>query len=240
MSIPATRSRAKSRHSSTADEIKELILRNGLRPGDPLPTESELCDQLAVSRSSVREAIRTLTTLDIVEVRHGTGTFVGQMSLDALVQSLVFRGVLSPGDDLRALREVVEVRQSLDIAMTPQVVAAHRDTADTRLDDLVEEMAARGDLGEPFTAADREFHTRLLERAGNQLVVQLTGAFWDIHTAVLPRLGLAVAADLRQTARAHREMLQAARAGDEAEYHAAIERHYAPLRRAIARGTVAR
>lgn len=240
MSTTHVGKRQKTLRSTTADQIKELILHDGLRPGDPLPTESELCDQLGVSRSSVREAIRSLVTLDIVEVRHGTGTFVGQMSLDALVQSLVFRGVLSPGDDLRALREVVEVRKSLDIAMTPQVIAAHRDTTDTRLDELVEEMAARGDRGEPFTAADREFHTRLLERVNNQLVVQLVGAFWDIHTAVLPRLGLAVAADLRQTARAHREMLHAARAGDEAEYDAAIERHYEPLQRAIERGTVAR
>ncbi len=90
---------------TTADKIKDYILTHGLQPGDSLPTETELCELLGVSRSNVREAIRTLTTLNIVSVRHGHGTFVGEMSLDALVESLVFRGVLPPGDDLQALRE---------------------------------------------------------------------------------------------------------------------------------------
>ncbi|MDN5737049.1 MAG: GntR family transcriptional regulator, partial [Brevibacterium aurantiacum] len=104
--------------TTTSDRIKDLILSDGLRPGDLLPTEGELCDRLGVSRSNVREAIRKLSTLDIVDVRHGHGTYVGEMSLDALVEALVFRGVLSPGDDLRALRDVVEVRQALDFGMS--------------------------------------------------------------------------------------------------------------------------
>src|SRR5690606_5758741 len=91
--------------STIYEEIKGLILRSGLKPGDPIPTEAELCQVLGVSRSSVREAVRTLATLDIVEVRHGHGTVVGQMSLAPLVETLVFRGVLSPGADLDALRE---------------------------------------------------------------------------------------------------------------------------------------
>src|SRR5690606_15222188 len=74
--------RGPMRRSETADRIRELILTRELRTGDPLPTEAELCDALDVSRSSVREAIRSLATLDIVEVRHGHGTFVGKMSLD--------------------------------------------------------------------------------------------------------------------------------------------------------------
>ena len=79
----------------------------GLKPGDALPTKAELCDTLGVSRSSVREAIRTLSTLDIVDVRHGHGTYVGPMSLDPRVEALVFRGVLSPDGSFEALREVV-------------------------------------------------------------------------------------------------------------------------------------
>src|SRR5688572_20396388 len=87
------------RAESTAQQVKAYILRNHLRPGDLLPTETELCDTLGVSRSSVREAIRRLATLDIVEVRHGYGTFVGNLTLAPLVEGLVFRGTLSPGDE---------------------------------------------------------------------------------------------------------------------------------------------
>ncbi|MCA5892213.1 GntR family transcriptional regulator [Isoptericola sp. NEAU-Y5] len=222
-----------SRRATTADQIKDFILREGLRPGDPLPTEAELCGHLGVSRSSVREAIRTLSTLHIVEVRHGHGTFVGDMSLDALVEALVFRGVLSPGDDLRALRDVVEVRQALDCAMAGRIVASLAGTSNPELHALVDEMVAAAAEGRSFPKQDRAFHTALLARLDNSLVGQLVAAFWDVHTAVVPRLGLSVAADLDKTARAHGLMLDAAEAGDVDAFLAAVVDHYEPIDRAL-------
>ncbi|CAM5787889.1 FadR/GntR family transcriptional regulator [Cellulomonas persica] len=224
---------APSRSSATAAQIKELILTRNLHPGDPLPTENELCDLLGVSRSSVREAVRTLTTLGIAEVRHGHGTFVGQMSLDALVETLVFRGALLPGDDLKALREIIEIREALDLAMAERLADAVRGTSNPELWRLVESMEASSDRGETFAEADRQFHTALLATMGNSIVGPLVGAFWDVHTAVMPRLGVGLPDDLAQTAHAHREMLEAAEAGDVAAYQAAVHRHYAPLARAL-------
>lgn len=221
------------RRTTAADQIKGFILREGLRPGDALPTEAELCEHLGVSRSSVREAIRTLSTLDIVEVRHGHGTFVGNMSLDALVEALVFRGVLSPGDDLRALRDVVEIRQALDLAMAERIVASLAGTTDPDLHALVDQMVAAAADGLAFPTQDRAFHTGLLARLDNSLVGQLVAAFWDVHTAVVAQLGTSVAADLDQTARAHAAMLDAAEAGDAEAFRAAVVSHYEPVDRAL-------
>lgn len=222
-----------SRASSTAAQIKDFILTQGLRPGDPLPTEAELCALLGVSRGSVREAVRTLATLDIVEVRHGHGTFVGQMSLDALVESLVFRGVLSPGDDLHALREVLEVRQALDLAFADKVAAAFEGTTNPEISALVDQMNELAEQGLPFTEQDRQFHAAMLSRVDNSLVAQLVTAFWDVHTAVLPRLGVQVPEDITQTVHAHGEMLKAAEAGDADALRRSIVHHYGPLRRAL-------
>lgn len=221
------------RRSTTAEQIKSLILVSGLRPGDPIPTETELCQELGVSRSSVREAIRSLATLDIVEVRHGHGTVVGQMSLAPLVQTLVFRGVLSPGDDLAALREVVDLRCTFDLALTDRVVEAHRGKANATLQRLVDQMMASAEKEQPFLADDRQFHSELLSPIGNPLASQLVAAFWDIHTAVLPKLDLALPADLRQTAKAHGDILISAQSGDHEGYRKAMIEHYEPLLRML-------
>lgn len=228
-----TEATAGDRKVTTSDRIKDLILSDGLSPGDLLPTEGELCSRLGVSRSNVREAIRKLSTLDIVDVRHGHGTYVGEMTLEALVEALVFRGVLSPGDDLDALRDVVEVRKALDHGMSEQIVNAMRGTSNPDLRALVDEMTALADAGKTFPHQDRAFHTGLLAQLSNSLVGQLVAAFWDVHTAVLPKLNVAVAADLKQTAEAHGLMLSAAESGDAEAFQAAITAHYEPIMRAL-------
>lgn len=221
------------RAETTTQQIKNYILLNRLHPGDMLPTETEICVALGVSRSSVREAMRRLAALDIVEVRHGHGTFVGRLSLAPLVEGLVFRGVLSPGDDLAALREVVDVRVALDTAMAESLATSLAGTSNPDLDTLVEEMEQKSAQGQPFLEADREFHSALASRLGNRLIQQLVTAFWEVHTAVYPQLGLAPARELDETARAHRSILRAAEAGDATGLREAITAHYAPLRRAL-------
>lgn len=228
---------ARMRRSTAADEIKKLILTRNLKPGDPLPTETELCETLDVSRSSVREAIRTLATLDIVDVRHGHGTYVGAMSLDPMVEALVFRGVLSPEGSLEALREVVDVRLALDLAMADTIVSGALEEDSTALSVLVDEMIDKASRGEGFLEADRAFHTTLFAVTGNRLAVQLVGAFWDIHTAVIPQLGIAMPADITDTAQAHGDMLAAALRGDVEGYRRAVIEHYRPLQRSIAAAT---
>lgn len=61
--------------------IKELILDRALGPGDPLPTEAELMELFAAGRVSVREALKALQAMNVVEIRRGFGTFVGSLSL---------------------------------------------------------------------------------------------------------------------------------------------------------------
>ncbi len=229
----AANSELRMRRSTTAEQIKRIILNSGLRTGDPIPTETELCQELGVSRSSVREAIRRLATLDIVEVRHGHGTVVGQMSLAPLVETLVFRGVLSPGDDLAALREVVDMRCAFDIALSDRVVTAHKGKKNRILEDLVDRMLAQAEAELPFLTEDRQFHNELLLPVGNQLAVQLVTAFWDIHTAVLPKLDLALPSDLRQTAKAHADLYSSAQKGDAEAYRSAVVSHYEPLLRML-------
>ena len=220
--------------SSTAmAEIKNYILTKGLHPGDALPTESQLCTDLGVSRSSVREAVRTLVALDIVEVRHGHGMFVGQVSMRPMVESLIFKGLLNPGDDHRGLRDIVEVRITLDNALAEPVTHAWHNRHDPELNTLVDNIEHLASQGKLFTDQDRRFHTRLLEPLDNHLYLHLTEAFWAIHTLTVPLLDGPRPEDMLSAAKAHRSMLQAARAGDAQAYRQATAQHYAPLLAAL-------
>lgn len=227
------REREPIRLRQTIQAIKELILARGLRPGDPMPTEAELVELLDVSRSNLREAVRTLVALDILEVRHGTGTFVGEMSLRPLVEGLTFRGVLLPGDDFETLHQVVEVRIALDLALAPSIVAGLSEADASPLRGLCNEMSAAVSRNEGFGAADRAFHLGLAKRSGNELYSQLVAAFWDIHTIVAPRLGVPSSRDISETAVAHSRMLDTALSGDLDAYRAAVHDHYQPLLRSL-------
>jgi len=196
---------------TTMTAIKDFILRAGLQVGDALPTESQLCADLGVSRSSVREAVR-------------------KVSMRPMVESLVFRGLLNPGDDHRGLRDIVEVRITLDNALAGPVTHAWKNRQDTELDQVVAQMDLYAQKGELFTEQDRRFHMRLLEPLDNHLFLHLTEAFWAIHTLTVPLLDNPTRPeDIISAAKAHRAMLQAARAGDVQAYRQATTRHYAPL-----------
>lgn len=227
------REREPLRVQQTIRGVKDLILSQNLGPGDPLPTESELMSRLGVSRSSLREAVRTLVALDILEVRHGTGTFVGQLSLRPLVEGLTFKGILLPGDDFETLRQVVEVRTALDLALAPGIVERLAQESALELVELCDEMSEAGGRNEDFGPADRAFHLGLANRAGNELYGQLVAAFWDVHTIVAPRLGVPSPRDRSETAQAHRAMLDAGLRGDLDAYRSAVEAHYQPLLRSL-------
>lgn len=215
------------------DRIKTHILQTNLGPGDLLPTEAELCKTLGVSRSSVREAIKTLDALDIVEVRHGHGTYVGELSMSALVESLTFRAMLSNRDDLAALEELIDVRQMLEQGLASRIVNSFDAELHETLADVVAEMKSLASQGKPFVDQDRRFHLLLMGPLQNQLITQLTGAFWDVQSIVAPRLG-ASPAEARETADAHGTIVEAAELQDIPKFIRAVAGHYEPIRRQIA------
>ncbi len=215
-----------TRATETVERIKQFITTSGLQPGDCLPSESDLCDSLGVSRSSVREAVRTLSTLDIVEVQHGRGTFVGNATLRPLVETLTFRMGMLHGEQQQALREVVEVRRGIDLGEADQVCSILRGTNDEELHRLVDQIAKMRRQGESFAELDRSFHITLMHRAGRRIIADLVAAFWEVQVVTMAKLPPSSVTDLPS---AHTEILKAAEAGDVNDYQRAVCTHYEPL-----------
>jgi DNA-binding FadR family transcriptional regulator len=220
------------RSGATLEErIVALIHDRQLPPGAAMPTEPQLSDLLGASRNSVREAVRALQALGIVEIRHGFGTFVGEASLDVLTASLAFRVRSGPGRGIRALHDLVEVRELLETGLIGAVAQSTSEARLAALDALVTAM-------DRDREADRAFHALLYESCGNELVLQLIGLFWDVYHDVEPALGPPEdrTADIVAN---HRRIVDALRAKDPAAAREAMRRHFHDVKARISRAEAA-
>lgn len=150
------------------DQLTRLIVERNLRPGDRLPPELELCARLEVGRSTIREALLSLSERGILEIQHGKGSFVASIPTARLRERLSRTGNRDAGlEDAWAVREALETR----VAM----YAAERRTAKDlrRLEETVRQMdvaIARGGTGR---RQDALFHEALADAARSSLLRQL-------------------------------------------------------------------
>lgn len=210
-------------------EIKQLILDRHLGPGDPLPTESELVNLLRVGRNSVREALKSLQALDVVEIRHGYGTFVGSMSLGPLADGLTFRLHHGLRDGLRGLRELLQIREELEASLIRKVVPLLGGAELARLREAVDLFAAAAETGshDARMYADEAFHQVIYQPLGNELVLQLLDTFWVVYQRLVGRLP-----DLprpRALVDHHQAIVAALVAHDAQAAEAAVRAHFAEI-----------
>lgn len=205
------------------DRIVELIHEQGLSPGTALPTEPQLMAELGASRNSVREAVRALQALGIVEIRHGRGTFVGDAPLTVLTPSLAFHvRTRSSAPGVTALGDLVEVRELMEVGLIGTVAAT---ISPARLVAL-EALAAR--MGED-PEADRAFHALLYESCGNDLVLQLIQLFWGVYHEVENTLE-PPAGRAEEIVANHLAIVAALRTQDAEAARAAMRRHFTDVR----------
>ncbi|MGW5365964.1 FadR/GntR family transcriptional regulator [Actinopolymorpha pittospori] len=213
--------------------IVDLILEQGLRTGSALPAEPALVATLGASRNSVREALRALHTLGIVEIRHGYGTFVGRAPITAVTPGLLFRTRLSVRDDPGALADLVEVRELLELGLIEQVATRVDEALLDALGAAVEAMATAEDQ-DALADADRRFHEVLYAPVGNELATQLIGVFWDIYHQVATELE-PPPGDRDQVVESHRRVVEALRAGNAKQARRVMRYHFADLHERVAR-----
>ncbi|MYS85297.1 FadR/GntR family transcriptional regulator [Embleya scabrispora] len=151
------------------DQVRALIADGALQPGERLPTERELAVQFGLSRSSMREAIRALTAMGVLEARHGAGIYVTSLQPSDLLETFGIVAEISRGD---GLAELLQVRRILEPAATALAAARATEKHLKRMAEQLEIMSA-GSTVEEIVAADLAFHRIIAEAAGNAMLAAI-------------------------------------------------------------------
>jgi GntR family transcriptional regulator, transcriptional repressor for pyruvate dehydrogenase complex len=166
-------------------QIEESIAVGKLKPGHQLPAERELAQQFGVSRTAVREAVKTLCEKGLVEAYSGRGTFVTAGKSQSARHSLHW---LVNSADPQNARHITELREILEPELTALAAAKIEEQQLDMMREAIEVMDRSMQDPEAYIEADLDFHLALAEAAGNPLILALL----DSIVAVLreERLGV--------------------------------------------------
>jgi GntR family transcriptional repressor for pyruvate dehydrogenase complex len=189
------------------EKIKAMILDGRLGPGDRLPREADLAEQLGISRSSLREAVRALAMIRILDVRLGDGTYVTSLQPDVLLETLGF--IIDFHQDSSVL-DLFEVRRALEpMAAEKASLLMSPEEAESLLE-LVDGVDANMSIDE-LVASDLAFHHRIADASGNPVLCSLIdGVAGRTHRARIWR-GVTQQDAYDQTQREHRGIALAIR-----------------------------
>ncbi|WP_417218306.1 FadR/GntR family transcriptional regulator [Arthrobacter sp.] len=225
---------AHERLRALTSDIMDLIIERGLRAGDALPTENVLTEELGVGRNTLREAIKVLQALGVVEIRHGFGMFVASNNLVALADSLTFRGRMSLRHKGHEAHELVEVRQALESGLIGSAIDALNEEQLQELDAIATAMEDRAARGLGFVEIDQEFHRLLFSCLENELLSNLLGVFWQVYRSIHDAIETAGddsnPVGLAETAKIHRDILDAVRSKDKPLASTLMHRHFDGIR----------
>lgn len=208
--------------------LREWIFARGLKSGDLLPSESQLCAELNVGRNSLREAVRTLRATGVLEVRQGAGTYVGVLSLKSMSDELIFHSRLITDDQGTYLRYLSEVRESLEQGLLTNLVTKGLKPDLEVLEKILAKMDEEAKSGFVTSATDQEFHEALLAPLKNPLSILLLEVFWRIFDELLDTKYDPAAAS--KSADRHHAILLAIKASDPRGARIALHSHFDGLR----------
>ena len=159
-------------------QVKAMIAEGRLKAGDRLPPERDLAEKFVVSRTSVREALRALESLGLVEIRPGEGTFVRQVSIESLIEPLALLMV----SQREAIGELFEARRLLEPSLA--ALASTRATPEEihEMERILESQAAEIAGGRTGLAQDAQFHAAIGVAAHNRAITRIAHAIMDLLT----------------------------------------------------------
>ena len=192
------------------EKLKEMIVSGRLRPGDRLPREADLATSLGLSRSSLREAVRALALVRILDVRQGDGTYVSSLAADTLLDALNF--IVEFHHDASVL-ELLEVRRILEPAASARAATLIDKAALADLEEILGRSTVDSAV-EDLVKNDLEFHRAIAAASGNSVLASLIESLSGPTQRARVWRGITQEGALARTLAEHRAIFDAIRARD--------------------------
>jgi GntR family transcriptional repressor for pyruvate dehydrogenase complex len=206
-------------YEEVARQIERLILKK-LKPGDKLPSERELAEMLQVSRSSIRDAIRGLELMGLVEPRQGAGTIVREVSADSLINP--FANALKHKQVVVA--ELLDFRKMLEPPLSSRAATHASPEEILEMEEILQRQEDKLARGETTIAEDAEFHYSVAMASGNNVVLKVLDILMDLLRETRER-SLQVEGRPKKSLAGHRRILAAIKRRDAESANAAMRRH---------------
>lgn len=208
-------------------QIKRAMEDGRLRRGDRLPPEPVFAEQMQVSRASLREALKVLEVMGVLEVRRGSGTYIAERPRLPTVDPLLFLLLLQDG----SVADLVEVRYMIEVGFTrlaqPRLTPVDFERLERSVHDLRRSVAD----GTATAEEDLAFHRIILDATQNQFVIQIGNTILELFRE---SIGRGVTTFPTQAVQHHEAILAALKKGGTDEIEAAIEQSYEYWRNTIA------
>jgi len=204
------------------EQIRNLIRSGALPPGSRLPPENELAAQLGLSRNSMREAVKALEMVRVLDVRRGDGTYVTSLEPRLLLEGLGLAVDLLQDESILS---VVEVRRLLEPAATGLAAERISRLELARLEERLSEMDEAGSDAERQVAADAAFHLEVFAATRNQTLLSILDGLSSLTLRARIWRAVVEADAITETLQQHRAIFSALAARDRPLAEAAALMH---------------
>ncbi len=212
-------------------KIKGMLLRGELRPGDRVPPEKELSEALGLSRSSLREAVKALELIRVLDVRRGDGTYVTSLEPRLLLEAMTF--VVDLHQDASVL-ELFEVRRVLEPAAAALATERADDAQVVALGSMLDEADGATSV-EELVSHDIAFHARIAELSGNAYLSSLLESLSSRTLRARIWRGLTEQGSVARTLDEHRAIVEAMTARDAELVRSCVTVHVSGVERWLRR-----
>jgi len=219
-------------YEEVARQIESMI-HEQMQPGDRLPPERELAERFGVSRSSIRDAIRRLESIGLVEPRQGSGTVVREVSGEHVATPLT--SILRQKQTL--VSELIEVRKILEPPLAARAATHASEEEIAEMQEILARQAERTRAGQPGIEEDSEFHYAIALAADNSVVLKVVDVLMDLLRETRAR-SLQVAGRPQKSLAAHRRILNAIKRHDPDAASQAMHQHLQTVERIVLSGAL--